>query len=104
MVADFPAGHRIRPRHVCAAASYPTGRLLSRRWLAGRLALGSARCFVVPAGDGIASPAPSPSVRGVVKPVEVDFPLFTSGGWAWPGVLLAGLLAIISVIAQVSPG
>ena len=81
---------------------YPTGRLLSRRWLAVGW-LSACSLFVILLQTAL-QPGTLSSVRGVAKPVEVDFPLFTSGGWAWPGVLLAGLLAIISVILRYRRG
>ena len=72
------------------------------RWLAVGW-LSACSLFVILLATAL-QPGTLSSVRGVAKPVEVDFPLFTSGGWAWPGVLLAGLLAIISVILRYRRG
>ncbi len=81
---------------------YPTGLLLSRRWLA--VAWLSAAALVVVLLATAFEPGTLLSVKGVAKPLEVAFPLFTGGVWAWPGVLLAGLLAIVSVILRYRRG
>ena len=99
----FPAGPLVLCLGTFLLLVYPTGRLLSRRWLRRRLAVGvprSSSCCWPPRSQ----PGTLSSVEGVAKPVEVDFPLFTGGGWAWPGVLLAGLLAIVSVILRYRRG
>jgi hypothetical protein len=77
---------------------YPTGHLLSRRWLP--VAWLSVASAVVVALDTAFGPGTLSSVEGAAKPVEIDTPLLTSGGWAWPGFLLAGLLAIGSVVVR----
>jgi len=81
---------------------YPTGRLLSRRWRAvGWLAAASTLVVLL---EAALEPGTLSSVQGAPKPVEVDSVILTNGGWAWPGVLLAGLLAIVSVILRYRRG
>jgi hypothetical protein len=81
---------------------FPTGHLLSRRWVVvGWLAASSVLVVLLQIAF---EPGTLDSVERVAKPVEVDFPLVTSGGWAWPGLLLGGLLAIVSVIIRYRRG
>jgi hypothetical protein len=77
---------------------YPTGKALSRRW--SWVAWLSVASALIVALDTAFSPGTLSSVRGSQKPVEIDSALVTSGGWAWPTFLLAGLLAIISLVIR----
>ena len=77
---------------------FPTGRLLSPRWRA--VAWLAAASFLVLSAAIAAGPGTLETVTGAEKPVEIDFPLFTSGGWAWLGTMLALLLAVVSVIVR----
>jgi MFS family permease len=77
---------------------YPTGRPLSRRW--SPVAWLSVAAALVVALDEAFAPGTLSSVSGAAKPVEIRSALTASGGWAWPGFLLAGLLAIVSVVIR----
>jgi MFS family permease len=77
---------------------YPTGKPLSSRWsYVAWLSIASA---VVVSLDTAFGPGTLSSVRGAAKPVVLNSPLTVSGGWAWPGFLVAGLLAILSVVIR----
>ena len=81
---------------------YPTGHLLSRRWLAVAW-LSVCSTFVVVLESAL-GPGTLTSVSHAAKPIQVDFPLFTSGELAWSGALIAGLLAILSVVVRYRSG
>ena len=81
---------------------FPTGHLLSRRW---RPVVWLSVCsMVVVLLAVVFEPGTLLSVVGAPKPVEIDFPLFNAGEWGWPGVLMAGLLAIASVVVRYRRG
>ncbi len=81
---------------------YPTGRMLSRRWLAV-VWLYVASALILGLGL-VLEPGTLSVVTDAPKPIEVDFLLFTEAVWAWPSLLLAGLLAIVSVILRYRRG
>ena len=77
---------------------FPTGQLTSPRfrsvaWLA------AASLFVMGLGTAL-GPGTLSSVQGADKPIEIAFPLFSDGGWAWLGTMLALLLAAVSVFVR----
>ena len=77
---------------------FPTGQLTSPRfrpvaWLA------AASLFVMGLGTAL-GPGTLSSVTGADKPVEIEFPLFSHGDWAWLGTMLALLLAVVSVFVR----
>ncbi len=81
---------------------FPTGGLLTRRWrVVAWLSVSS--LLVLLLGTAL-QPGTLESVTGAAKPIEVDFPLFSASGWAWPAILLAGLLAIVSVVVRYRRG
>jgi hypothetical protein len=77
---------------------YPTGQVLSRRWRPVSWLLVASGLVV--SLDTVFGPGTLSSVEGAAKPVQIDAPFFVHGGWAWPGFLLAGLLAIVSVAVR----
>jgi hypothetical protein len=81
---------------------FPTGQLTSPRfrlvaWLA------AASLFVMALGTAL-GPGSLSSVTGADKPIEIEFPLFSDGGWAWLGTMLALLLAAVSVFIRYRSG
>ena len=81
---------------------FPTGQLTSPRfrpvaWLA------AASLFVMGLGTAL-GPGTLSSVTGANKPIEIEFPLFSDGGWAWLGTMLALLLAAVSVFIRYRSG
>ena len=81
---------------------FPTGRLLSRRWLPVAW-LSVASLLIVLLATAFA-PGTLSSITDAARPIEIDFLLFTHGEWAWTGVLLAGLLAIVSEVVRYRSG
>jgi hypothetical protein len=77
---------------------YPTGNLPSRRWRPV-VWLAASSTLVVLLTTAF-EPGRLTSVEGAAKPVEIDFPLFTGGEWAWPAMLFSGILAIVSVVVR----
>ena len=82
--------------------TFPTGHLLSQRWRPVVWLL--VPSFLVVVLATAFGPGTLQSVVDAPKPVELDYPLFTDGELAWMGVLLAGLLAIISVVVRYRAG
>jgi hypothetical protein len=82
--------------------TFPTGHLLSRRWRPVVWLLVPSFLVVVLATSF--GPGTLQSVSDAAKPVEIDNPLFADGQLAWIGVLLAGLLAIVSVVVRYRAG
>ena len=81
---------------------FPTGHLLSRRWWP--VVWLSVCSVLVVLLAVVFEPGTLSSVVDAPKPVGIDFPLFDTGEWGWPGVLVAGLLAIASVVVRYRRG
>ena len=77
----FPTGQSALPHGSVPSPGSPAASLL----VMGLAALG---------------PGTLSSVTGADKPVEIDFPLFSDGDWAWLGTMLALLLAVVSVFVR----